>query len=144
MKRYREGGSALWGKKRTRILTLASSYFCVNCAACLRAMLSKHKLPASPKAFSPPPLTLLLLPNPQLIFLYLSRKLETLCKSYCRGRPAELCPRNPLRPPRLSKCVGDCTSQQTQLAASTASAHPTSETSEAVSPPGGLTLRTPA
>lgn len=142
MKSCREGGSALWGKKRTRLLTPASSYFCVNCVACVRAMLSKHKLPASPKAFSPP---LSHSPSPAQPPAHFSvPKLETLCKSYCRGRPAELCPRNPLRPPHLSKCLGDCTSQQTQLAASTAGAHPTSETSEAVSPPGDLTLSTPA
>lgn len=92
-----------------------------------------------------PPLTLLHLPNPQLSFLYPRRKLETLCKSHCRGRPAELCPRNPLRPPCLSKCLGDCTCQQPQLADGTAGSHPTGDanTSEAVSPRGDLTLSMP-
>lgn len=47
-------GFCLVGEEKTRILTPASSCFCVNCVACLTAMLSKRESPASPKAFSPP------------------------------------------------------------------------------------------
>lgn len=126
-------------KKRTKILTPASSYLCVN------AMCSKHESPASPKASSPP-FSHSPSPSQRPAQFSVSTKLKTLCKSHCRGRPAELCSRNPLRPPCLSQCLGDCTSQQTQLAASTAGAHPTGDasTNEAVCPPGDLTLSTPA